>query len=355
MKLRINDRIKIRTIDFFNNFSLNLKYDSVASMFSFSFYFDPLNHDQEELACVSHFHEAEVEHNGELLVTGYILSEAFNSNSKREMVQFAGYSLPGVLEDCEIPPSLYPLQSDGLSLKQIAQKLIAPFKLKMVIDPEVVDKMNMVYEKTTANESQTIKSYLTELATQRDIVVSHNEKGNLLFTKAKTNQAPIFHVEKGVIATSMNLSFSGQGLHSEITVMKQASAKGGNASEYTIQNPYVPILYRPKVLVQNSGDDNSTQDAAKNALAAELKNIVLTVTIDRWVIDGKIIKPNNLISVVAPELYIYKKTNFFIESVNYTGDATKETAVLTCVLPEVYNGKTPKNIFVDVHKNSATQ
>lgn len=354
MLFKINDRIKIRTIKFFNDFTLNLRYDSIASDFSVSFYFDPANHDQEELACVSHFHQALVEHNGELLITGFILSEVFHSSPVRELVSFSGYSLPGVLEDCQIPIESYPLQSDGRTLRQIAQKFIAPFKIKMIVDPTVSSRMDIVYEKTTASETQSIKDYLTELAAQRNIIITHDANGNVIFTQANTMQAPLFHVESGLIGTSLSMAFNGQGMHSSITVIKQADKDGGNAGQSTVINPYVPIVYRPKVLTQSSGDDNGTLQAAKNALAAELKNIVLTITTDRWEIDGKIIRPNNTITVLSPELYIYKKTKFFIESIAFTGNQEKTTAVLTCVLPEVYNGQTPKNIFVDAHKNSAT-
>lgn len=352
MNLKINHRLGVTDVKYFNNFSLNLKYDSMASTFAFDFYFDPKNREHAEMACVSHFHEAIVEHNGETLVTGYILSQIFKSAAKKQLAQFGGYSLPGVFEDCEIPTTLYPLQADGLSLKQIAQKLIQPFKLKMVVDPSVESKMNSVIKKTTASESQNIKSYLTELAAQRDIVITHDEQGRIVFTKAKTDLKPLFHIEQGVVlGTEISLSFNGQQIHSHITVQKQASSEGGNAGEYTIANPYCPIVYRPKVTSQTSGDDVTIEETAKNALAAELKNIVLTITTDRWEVDGKIIKPNNIITVTNPEIFIYKKTEWFIESISFTGDTKKTTAVLTCVLPEVYNGKTPKNIFVDPHQN----
>lgn len=352
--LKINDRINVRTIQFFNNFTLDLKYDSIASAFAFSFYFDPNDPAQAELACVSHFHEAQVYYNDELLINGYILSEAFTSSPQKELVGFSGYSLPGVLGDCQIPPSLYPLQSDGLSLRQIANRLLVPFKLKMVVDDSVSSKMDIAYEKTTAKETQTIADYLTELAAQRNIVLSHDAAGNLLFTSAKTKLTPLLNFDStnSIPYTKMSMSFSGQQIHSEITVIKQADKDGGNAGQATVINPYVPIVYRPKVIVQSSGDDNSTQEAAMNALTEELKNISLTIETDRWEVDGKIIKPNNIISVTNPDLYLYKKANWFIESIKFVGDAQKTTATLKCVLPEVYNNKMPVNIFVDKHKNT---
>lgn len=353
MNLKINDRVRVRDVEFFNNFSMNLRYDSLSSTFNFGFYFDETNPDHRELACVSHYHEAIIEHNGELMTTGYILAQTFDDQPAKTLSQFAGYSLTGVLEDCQIPTSLYPLESNGLSLRQIATKLIKPFKLKMVVDSSVDAKMDKVFDKITANATQSIKDYLNELSSARDIVMSHNEKGDLVFTSAKVNQAPILIIgDEPLPGISMSLAFSGQQMHSQITVLKEASKDGGNAGEATILNPYVPIVYRPKVISQNSGDDNDTKTAARMALSEELRNIVLTISIDRWEIDGKIVKPNNIIRVKNPRLFLFKQTDWFIESIAYTGDNTSNKAVLTCVLPEVHNKAVPKNIFVDPHKNA---
>ncbi len=353
MNLKLNHRLGVENVEFFNNFSFNLKYDSIASNFGFDFYFDPNNRVHAEMACVSHFHEAILEHNGETLITGFLLSQNFNLSSVKELCQFAGYAKPGVLEDCQIAPRSYPLQNDGLSIAQIARKLIAPFRLKMIIDASVSKEMNASIPKTTANATQTIKSYLTDLCTQRNIIMTHNEKGALVFTKANTTGTPLFTVTDGMIGTKMTMSFAGQGIHSHITVIKQADGNGGNIGEYTIRNPYCPVayVYRPKVVIMDSGDDITIQEAAKNELAAELKNITLTIETDRWEMNGKIIRPNNIIKAKNRELFLYKETTWFIENISFTGNQKEMTAKITCVPPEVYNGKIPKNIFVEIHEN----
>src|ERR1700761_5811382 len=146
MVLKINDRIKVRTISYFNNFSMELKYDSLASTFAFAFYFDPNDHDLEELSCVSHYHEAELSYNGQILITGYIITQGYKSSPVKSMVQMSGYSKAGNLGDCQIPPELYPLESIGLSLSQIAVRLLKPFKLDVYIDPSVINRMNLAYE-----------------------------------------------------------------------------------------------------------------------------------------------------------------------------------------------------------------
>lgn len=354
MILKIDDRIRTREVKFFNNFQLDLKYDSVGSSFKLDYYFNPNNLELKEMACLGHYHLCTLEHNGELLLSGQILSEAFAGDSTDRMVAMGGYALPGVLEDCEIPTGSYPLQNDGLSLKQIAEKLIRPFGLKMVVHNSVAAKMNSVFDTSTAKESQTVKSYLTELATQKNIIISHTEKGELLFTSADTSKKPIldFDTTKGTIpGTEFSLSFNGQAMHSHITVQKEADAEGGNEGEYTIRNPYVfpKDVYRPRVISQSSGTDVDTEQAARNALAAELKNIKLTVSMDRWEANKKIIKPNNTITVLNPDVYLYNKSTWFIEEVSLTGNEKGETAVLTCVLPEVYNGQYPDYLFKGIN------
>lgn len=352
MELWITDRFKNRKIQYFNDFQIDLKHDSVASTFGFKFYFDPNNEAHKELACVSHFHEAELWHEGELILTGFILSPEFSVSDVEEMASFTGYSKPGVLEDCEIPPSLYPLQSDGLSLKQIAQKLLTPFKLKMEIDPAVEDRVNKVFPKSTASESQKIKDYLYEMCKQKNIVLSHNAKGELLFTETKSKQIPVldFDLTGGTIpGTKFKFTYGGQQMHSHITLQRQASETGGNAGEYTIKNPYVQIVYRPTVKSQTSGDDNDTSLAARRELSNELRNIKLIIETDRWMVNNKILRPNNLISIIAPKLYIYKKTNFLIESVSLSGNEKSTTASLTCVLPEVYTNEIPESIYAGIN------
>ena len=80
-------------------------------------------------------------------------------------------------------------------------------------------------------------------------------------------------------------------------------------------------------------------------MADELRNIKLVIQTDQWTVGGKIVRPNNIIEIIAPKLFIFTKRRFYIESVTLVGDEAKTTATWNCVMPEVYNGKTPVNIF----------
>jgi prophage tail gpP-like protein len=375
MELVINDRIRNRKVQFFNSFDITLKYNAIASDFSFDFYYSPDIIEQKEMACVGHYHICKLYHEGELLLTGYITEEAFLGAPQRRLVPIAGYSLPGVLEDCQVPtnsaldaaiaagnlklpkgttatPYAYPIQDEGLTLRQIAQKYLAPFGIQMIVDDSVAAVMDETFEETTAKPNDTIKQYLTELATQKNINLTHDELGRLVFTRVPTNLKPIFEFDVpkgGIPGVSMGFKFSGQQMHSQITVIKQADVDNENAGEETVTNPYVPFVFRPRTIIQNSGNNTDTALAAKNALADELRNLKWTISMDRWDFNGKIVKPKNLITLRDPEVYLFNKTTLFIESVNLKGDQKEMTAELTCCLPEVYNGNVPKYIYQGIN------
>lgn len=356
MILKIFDRFKVRKVEFFSDFQLSLKYDSFGSIFSFSFYFDPANPEHKELACVTHYHDCEIEHLGETIVTGFALSQGFTYSPSKQLATISGYSKPGFFEDCSIPIESYPLQFNGMSLKSIAERITKPwnkqtkYKIGIIIDDSVADLMNKTYPSVEVSNTDSISSVLTKLAQERKIIVSHDDKGNLLFTQAKTNIDPIMKFDFGsgqIPGYEFQHTFNGQGMHSDIVVMKQASMSDNNSIQGTFRNPYVPTVYRPKTVTMNS-DDNLNEFGLRE-LAKEWENLSLSIKIDRWDLANKIIRPNNMIEIQSPELYIYPKSKFFIRQVDYTGSASETTCVLNCCIPEVVNNQMAKSIFAGIN------
>lgn len=340
MKLKINGK----QFDFFNESSVVLKYDSIGSTFSFNLFFNPQNPDHRQILKPFSYNRVEIFDGDELLLTGTALVGGFKKDSLSQLVNVAGYSLPGILDDCEIPTSLWPLQDINVSLKTIAERMIKPFKLKMLISDSVLEKMQRTYKSSTADEKQTIKQYLASKAAQKNIVLSHTPKGELLFTEANIKQAPIIQLDGNIPGLEYTLKVDGQKMHSTITIVKQADDEDENSAKTTINNPYVKE-FRPTVRVQSSGDNNTVAETAKAVLSEELKAIELTVKLDRWSVNGKILRPNSVIMVKSEDLFLNKPTMFFVEEVDLKGDEKTQTATLTCFVPEVYSNGTPKNIF----------
>jgi prophage tail gpP-like protein len=344
-------KIGTQQITDFNEVNVELKYDSVASTFSFQYRYDGTDPLLKLLNTPASYADCTIEYQNpetgakELLITGTVLNHGFDDNSTAGLNGISGYSKTGVLEDCNIPVSLYPLQSDGKSLRQIVEKLIQPFGISLIVSEDVSARANSVIDVSTAEPSDTIKGYLATIANQKDILLSHDSAGNLLLTKSRPNATPKYNFGRQIPISSSALTVDGQQMHSEITVIKQAGSEGGNAGQSTVKNPYVS-KFRPSVKIQSSGDDNSTSFAAKSALANELRAISLTINVDTWTDNnGLIWRPNTVITIENSELMLNKITKFFIESVQFTGNESQQVASLKCVVPEVHNTQTPVNIF----------
>lgn len=345
MKLLINN-IEFRQ---FNTIDVQLTFECVASAFSIDVFFDPNNIQHREIFKPGNYAKFELlDAQDNLLITGVILRVTFKSNATKSLVKVSGYSTTGVLDDCEIPLQCYPLQANNLTLLQICERLCAAFGIGVVVDPLVLIEANSKIVKSIASESQSLKTYLSDLCASKQIILSHTAKGELLLTRANTNQQPIYYFdESNTKAYEMTLDFNGQNMHSEVGAVRQASkAKGGGLSgQYVLKNPYVDA-YRTSVKKQSSGDrDNDTSNTARNILSEELRNLSVNIQFEGHYLNNQLVKPGAIISVYNPELYLFKPTLLFIESVSFKSDVHSNYTSIICYIPEVYNSDSPKNIF----------
>lgn len=345
-------RLLINHIEFahFNAIEVQLNFECVASAFTVEVYFDPSIKEHKEAMRPDAFHECMLYNDaGELLITGTIIRTSFGSSAGKAWVKLSGYSKTGVLEDCEVPLSCYPLQTNALSLRQICERICSPFGISVVVDPAVAAEADARITKSTAQESQSAKAYLAELCSHRQIVLSHTNNGELLLTKANTNAQVVYSfAPNDSKAYSLSLDFNGQGMHSHLGAIRQASKSkgGGTVGQSTIANPYVTTVFRSAVKRQRSGDMvDDTNATVRSILSDELKGIALKIEQHGFYLNGVFVRPGMMVSVHNPELYLYAPTLFFVEGVTYKGSVSGETAVLNCYVPEVYNQAEPKNIF----------
>ena len=334
-----------RKLNFWSKYTVSLRFDSIASTFSFSYYYDNSTRVNTDISAVLDYKKCSLIENGFTLLTGTILNHGFSSKVAKELSSISGYSLPGILNDVVVPPESYPLQFDKLTLKEITKKLCDPFKISFIIQPSVSKLMNEVIEETEIDPTEKIGDYLAQMASDRNIVLTHSPEGYLVFTKANTEGPSVFDFGGDSIATSKNLSINGQGMYSQITAIAESDDTPSNAAEETLINPYVEE-FRPMVVIQGSGNDTTTKQVARTALGKQLKNIKLTISVSRWTDkNNNLWQTNTIITVVDPELKIFKKARFFVEGVTFVGDSKNQTAVLSCVVPEVYSDKDVISIF----------
>jgi prophage tail gpP-like protein len=377
MQIKIEDVV-------FNNFTdlrMTIRYDSLVSDFTFSVLFDPNNKTHKRIFKPLGYQRIVISDGSATLLTGTVLNIEFEDSPTPTLVTISGYSRTGVLEDCQIPLE-EPLQWFTSNLKEITEKLITPFDLKLVIDPLIEKYVNVDYNVMEAKETQTIKDFLAKIASQKHAILTHDEFGNVRYTKAKVGSetttdetlttvtvtpvtaevsgAPEYNAQRIVTVdykpvftfsgnspdTKMKLICNGQNMHSTITAMKQGDPTGSQeVIDATIVNPYVTTVYRPNVSIQSASTGADAPITARNILSDELKNISLSIETNSWYLGKNIARVNTLVNVASDRLFLYKKTLFFIREVTYMGSHEKQILTLNCVIPDVFTDSQPVNIF----------
>lgn len=410
IKLVVNTRDsntgnRLITAKFFDEVSISLKFDSISSTYSFKMYFDPDDAVLAEMCAVSHIHECQIyyvhdqpamyaskEVNGkpffenttdELIITGFMLNQLTTSGPNPGFMNIGGYSKAGVLGSCDFPKSAFPLQSEGLTFRQIVNTKVVPyfssaasggFKFyfkssradstfafqdqlitinNAVTDSEV--EGDNAFDKSTAPESRNILSYLKELAIQKNFILSTDIFGNLIINTAYTGKDYLFEIGTGTAKAirymEMTCNYNGEALHSQIEVVRPADKNDPNEAYAIVSNPLVPVVFRPKMITMSSGGQNDVNRAALRELGNELSNIPLKITLDSPVANGKFIMPNNTIRVQDKQNYLYTPSDWFIEEVTYTRNSKEEKCEITAVPPGVYGGAII-NPFINPGQNS---
>ena len=372
MAFRIS--IEGKNVDYFTAGSITLKLDSIASTFEFASRFSAQNKEHQEMFKPLQYKSVEIfNSNDKLIFTGTILNHRFKSNSGRELVVISGYSKSGILEDVTIPVSSYPLESTNRSLKDIAERLCGLFGIKVLISDQaktisetavkgkakqvraksdyetIKAKSNSVFGRTSSSPTESIKDYLAKLAGQKNIILSHNEKGDVLLFQPDLLQKPRYFFTKGN-SLSMGMDVNGQSMHSDINIVRQPSDENEGVSTTDVSKNTLIGKYRPTTKLLTSGEDTETKDAAKNELAAELKNITATVDL-QGLFDE--IYPGEIVNVHNHYIYNYAYNRWMVDSITMKFDEKSDTTTLNLVPPESFSGDNPRNLFFNHHDEDA--
>ena len=378
MRITIDGKV----ISYFTAGSINLKLDSIASTFEFASKWEAQNKQHQEVFKPLQYKELKVYNTADRLIfTGTILNHRFKSDKGRNLVIISGYSKCGILEDVTIPPKYYPLESTNSSLEDIAKKYCKIFGIKVLISDQArsIDttttaeknnkakikekekkiffsaqssyqslkaKAKSIFGRTSAEPTQTLKDYLAKLAGQKNIVLSHNEFGDVLFFQPDYLQKPRYSFTKG---NSLNMSadFNGQELHSEINVVRQPSEDNDGVSTVDRCVNTLVNKYRPTTKILSSGEDTQTKLAANNELANELRSIEVTVEV-QGLLDE--IYPGEIVNVHNHWIYSYAYNRFMVNSITLKFDEKSDTTTLNLLVPEAFTGgELIRNILYNHH------
>lgn len=277
---------------------------------------------------------------GTPLFTGIMVSVIPVVENGQKIITVSGYSLPGVLNDCTPPASSFPLEFDNQGLREIATALAVPFGISV----EFLADQGAIFKRVASEPGKKVLAFLTELAKQRNLIISSSSRGKLVFLQSYEGGKLVALLKQGKPPVmSVTPFFNPQEYYSHITGIEPVIV-GLSGSQFTVKNPLLLGVVRP--LTFNAPD---TLDAdVKSAVEAKVGRmfgnmIAYSVRVATWKdSSGNIWEPNTSIKLLAPGAMIYKEYEFIIRSIEFSRDSATETATLNLVIPGAFSGKIPE-------------
>jgi prophage tail gpP-like protein len=315
-----------------------LSMDTATDGFTAVTPFNPDNILQRELFRPYAYHNAELYIGGRLAIRGtlYTVGPAMDDSGGRR-VTLEGWSLTADIVDSGVRT---PREFKGYKLEALARELVEPLDIEVVFDVDEDKK----FTKVKAESSDTIFTFLSQLAKQRSIQLSSTPQGRLLFAKAATDSEPVANLVEGYPPIqTVSGRFDGRARFNSYTAQGQAPGrKRGKIKTGTAIDDQVP---RSRFRFF-SADDADAGDLEKAAAWERNKALVDALTIPMPVTNiysdpesTELWKPNTLVSLTSPTLMLPENGfTFLIRSVEYIFEDEGVTAILNLVPPQTFTG-----------------
>ncbi len=266
-------------------------------------------------------------------------------------ITVTGYGKPGVLNDCNIKQTDYPIEFNDQTLEQIAKEIAGLFDIDvefggspLSIGSFPAPVSGAPFEKVKLEIDWNPFNFLIKLAKLRGYLISNTKKGKLLFWKAGSSFLSTTLKQGHTPLLSVTPNIKPQGYYSEITGLPPGSTKK-EPELATVKNSNLsvnrPHVYR--IDQHLSGAD--LQDAVKWKMGLMIGNAIgYTINVEGLRDErGQVWEPNTFINLTAPGAYVNNETTFVIKNLTLNKGGSEMTS-MDLVLPESYSGEIPSRL-----------
>jgi len=327
-RFRFWDNMRItRSIDAIDTVEFGAPFDSTAAGMRATF--QPFSYKPVEITV-----------GGELLFSGTMVSVDPVIGSESITIAASAYSLPGVLNDCTPPASSFPIEFNGQDLRGIATAIAGDFGIAV----EFSDGPGPVFERVACDPGKKALAFLVELAQQRNLIVTNNAAGALVFFRPAAVGPPVARLRQGDSPVlSVTPSFSPQQYYSHVTGIEPVVV-GSEGSQYTVKNPRLAGVLRPISFAARDAEGGDVREAVESKAARMFGAMAAySVSVSTWRDSlGSIWAPDTIVTLEAPDAMVYSAFSFIIRSVSFDRDGFSETATLDLVIQGSFSGQQPE-------------
>ncbi len=274
---------------------------------------------------------------GELLIQGILYGTQPKLVEKELVNLLEGWS-PTV--DIIDSTAQAPYEAKNITLEKRARDLVEPLGIEVIFDVDDDEP----FKRVTIGATEKIFSHLAKLASQRGVLITSTELGELKFTTA-TKTKPIGTIEEGqAMAEIFSAKFDGRkrfNIYKALAQTPGRKRKSKKNSKFQIaKDDNVP---KSRTLTFNA--DDTTTGGMKNAAnwrrSKQLADaLTMQIPVSSWYgPDDQLWKENKIVTVKSETLYMPDGFDLLIRSVEYEFKDKGTTAVLSVVPPQVYTGE----------------
>lgn len=301
-------KVEGKKIEFFDNVAYSSQIDAISSSFSFDTFFDIKTYE---------FAKIEVLRNNTLIFTGKVISKTIPNEVTPKPINYKCYSLTGILEDSTLPLDSYPIQTQDKSLKEIVQKICDSFNVTVKFDSSASSDLNAVYTLQDQSPDEKAIDIINKLCSQRNLLLTHNVKGELIITKKLSETQGILN---NILQS--NKSYNYRNFYRNYVILGQQGIQS-DASRKSVSKFSVIDEKRNITKIQSDGDSDVSQKQADAFKYDSYKSNTFDVQLnDEFVNIGQI--------------YIVNNVKCVCNSVNYNYRAGQETCAISLLNPKVY-------------------
>jgi len=344
---------------FWESLSIQDRFDGISS-FKFNAPFDSVFPAFKDIFKPFTYKPIQIYVGGETRFTGTVVAIRPTIEADRKTVSVSGYATPGVLQDCTpfAPNDDYQLEFNNFGIVEIAYSLGIPFGVQAIGGLGANDAA--IFKRVAIEPNERVMPFLAGLARQRNLIISNDPSGELLFYQ----ESPVPSSPESVFGPSglgqlvatleegfqpllnVSPSFREQEYYSHITAL-QPYLIGLRVRQYTVKNERLPTITRPYTFYSNDSTNIAeVQEAAEAKAGYMFANAVeYSVEVNTWrTSSGQLWKVGDFISLKAPDAMIFKPYTFLIRGVNFIRTSTATKAVINLVIPGSFSGKVPESM-----------
>lgn len=286
--------------------------------------------------------DIEVSIGSEAIFAGTLVSVVPSVEAEARRLAVDAYATCGVLNDCTMPASSYPLEFRDQTLAEIAPTLADAFGVGVSFAG--LNIAGAPFPQVAIQPGEKVLEFLQKLAKQRNLIIGSSPDGGVEFRQPAALGLPTAALVQGQAPLqSVAPRFNNQEFYSHVTGLEVA-AVGKAGAQATTKNSTLSGIVRPFAF-ELKDTENADSQAAVDAKAARMfaGAVSYSVTVATWRDSiGQLWEPGKFLTLEAPDAFVPNAFSFMIRGVIFERSAEGTFATLELVLPGVFGGDLPR-------------